>query len=51
MPKRAHIEALVADSDWVDAFMAKIKENNGPLDTPCWEWQGALTVLDMAESM
>ena len=23
MPKRTHIEALVADNDWVDAFMAK----------------------------
>ena len=42
MPKRAHIEALVADSAWVDAFMAKVKETEGPLDTPCWEWQGGL---------
>ena len=41
MPKRTHIEALVADSDWVDAFMAKIDENDGPLATPCWEGKGA----------
>ena len=42
MPKRKHIETLVADSDWVDTFMGKIDENDGPLDTPCWEWQGGL---------
>ena len=42
MPKRAHIEALVADEEWTDAFMGKIEPNDGPLATPCWEWQGGL---------
>ncbi len=42
MPKRAHLEALCGDEEWCATFMSKIKENDGPLATPCWEWQGGL---------
>ena len=42
MSKRQHLEKLVADDEWVESFMIKIKENPGDLETPCWEWQGGL---------
>jgi len=42
MAKRAHLEKLIRDTEWVDRFMGKISENSGPLATPCWEWQGGL---------
>lgn len=42
MATRAHLEKLIKDEEWVNAFMDKISDNDGPLDTPCWEWQGGL---------
>ena len=42
MDKRGHLERLRGDSEWVERFMSKIKEADGPLKTPCWEWQGGL---------
>ena len=42
MDKRDHLERLRGDSEWVERFMSKIKEADGPLKTPCWEWQGGL---------
>ena len=42
MPKRAQLEALINDIDWVESFTVKYTDAEGPLKTPCLEWQGGL---------
>jgi hypothetical protein len=42
MSARRQIDRLRSDAIWVETFRRKIKRNPGPLDTPCWEWQGGL---------
>jgi hypothetical protein len=42
MPERGQVESLINDEDWIDTFTTKYQENNGPLKTPCLEWQGGL---------
>jgi len=42
MPERGQIEGLIGDKGWIESFEAKYSEADGPLDTPCLEWQGGL---------
>jgi len=42
VPKRAQLEALINDQDWVDSFMVKYIDAEGSLRTPCWEFTGGL---------
>jgi hypothetical protein len=42
MPERGQIEKLVGDEKWMETFESKYSEAEGPLDTPCLEWQGGL---------
>jgi len=40
MSERGHVEKLLNDSSWLESFMDKFEEADGPLDTPCLVWTG-----------